>query len=275
MKIRVDEKACTKCGLCLKYCSFGAIEYREGIPVFNSSCVLCGACVKPCPVSAIRIDRKVLERDLSGYSGVMAFIEMSGDEVKNVGIEMLSAARKLADKIGEGCSAVALGVKGDKVRSVLSEYGADRLYVVENEQLKSYSTELYTNIMVGVLSKYKPSIVLFGATHLGRDLAPRVAGRIDTGLTADCDPEALHRLRHIGPDPARHGDEGIPKDHRHKQGQERADFQDGRPGYSRRRGRGRAPAHEVPRGKYGQAQEKRRLRGLEKSGQYPIVKGEI
>ncbi|HEB30059.1 MAG TPA: electron transfer flavoprotein subunit alpha [Spirochaetes bacterium] len=186
MNIKVEEAVCTKCGICRKYCSFDAIEYEDGLPVFNINCVLCGACVKPCPADAINIDRKVLKRDLSGYSGVMAYIEIENDEVKQIGLEMVSAAKRLADKLGEICSAVVLGADGEKVREILSDYGAQKICAVENEALKIYNTEIYTNIMAGIISKYRPSIVLFGATHLGRDLAPRVAGRIDTGLTADC-----------------------------------------------------------------------------------------
>jgi electron transfer flavoprotein alpha subunit len=170
----------------VKYCPFGAIVYDEGVPSFNDNCVLCGACVKPCPVDAISITRKVHKKDLSGYKGVFAYIETDNKDVKAVGLEMLSAARGLADKVKQECSAVVIGANGERVEKILSEYGADKIYVVENEAFLSYNTEAYTHIMVGILSKYKPSIVLFGATHLGRDLAPRVAGRIGTGLTADC-----------------------------------------------------------------------------------------
>jgi electron transfer flavoprotein alpha subunit len=186
MNIKVEIEVCTKCGLCMKYCSFDAIEYKEGIPHFNNNCVFCGACVKPCPEDAIRIDRKVLEKDLSGYRGVLAYIETEAGEVKPVSLEMLCTARKLADRLGEYCGAVLLGVKAENVRQLMEDYGADKIYVADNEELAAYNTEIFTNIMVGILSRYKPNIVLFGATHLGRDLAPRIAGRIGTGLTADC-----------------------------------------------------------------------------------------
>ncbi len=186
MNIHVDADTCTKCGLCKKYCSFNAIEYKDGIPEFNANCVYCGACVKACPVDAISIARKVEKKDLSSYKGVLAYIEMGGGEVRPVGLEMLSTARRLADTLKEECGAIVIGAKEENVRDILSDYGADIIYIVENDKLKTYSTELYTNVAVGLISKYKPSIVIFGATHQGRDLAPRVAGRIDTGLTADC-----------------------------------------------------------------------------------------
>ncbi len=186
MNIKVEREVCTKCGICIKYCSFAAIEYSDGIPEFLVNCVLCGACVKVCPVDAIRIDRKVCTRDLSMFRGVLAFVETTDQTVKPVGLEMLSAARKLAVKLNESCAAVALGVKGDDIREILTEYGAEKIYAVESESLAEYNTQIYTDILVGILSKYKPSIVLFGATHQGRDLAPRIAARIETGLTADC-----------------------------------------------------------------------------------------
>lgn len=197
MRIGVDAKNCTKCGICKKYCSFGAIEYDDGIPVFNQNCVYCGACVKACPVDVISIDRKVAKKDLSSYSGVFAYIDLDGKEIRPVGLEMLSTARRLADTLKEECGAIVLGAKGEEVREVLGEYGADKVYVVENEDLQSYNTEFYTNVVVGIVSKYKPSIVVFGATHLGRDLAPRVAGRIDTGLTADCTGLEIDKDRNL------------------------------------------------------------------------------
>ena len=158
----------------------------DGIPEFNVNCVYCGACVRSCPVDAISIERRVAKKDLSSYKGVFAYIEMEGGEVRPVGIEMLCTARRLADTLNEKCGAIVMGVEKDDVKEVLNDYGADIIYLVENAKLKQYSTELYTNVTVGLISKYKPSIVIFGATHQGRDLAPRVAGRIDTGLTADC-----------------------------------------------------------------------------------------
>ena len=94
MNIKVDASLCSKCGICVKYCPFGAIVYDEGVPSFNDNCVLCGACVKPCPVDAINITRKVHKKDLSGYKGVIAYIETDNEDVKAVGLEMLSAARR-------------------------------------------------------------------------------------------------------------------------------------------------------------------------------------
>lgn len=197
MNIKVDKTICTKCGLCEKYCFFDALTIEKGAPTFSAACVLCGACEEVCPVNAITIQRRILKKDLSIYSGVLAFIEVNNEEVKPVGLEMLGAARRLADKLQENCSAVVLGARAEEVRDILSEYGADKIYIAEHEALKSYNTEIYTNIMVGIISTYKPSIVLFGATHLGRDLAPRIAARIDTGLTADCTGLDIDKEGHL------------------------------------------------------------------------------
>ena len=197
MNIEVDKTICTKCGLCERHCFFDALIIEEGAPTFSVACVFCAACQKVCPINAITIQRKVLKKDLSSYSGVLAFVEVNNGEIKPVGLEMLGSARRLADKLQENCSAVVLGARTEEVRDILSEYGADKIYIAEHKVIKSYDTEIYTNIMVGIISTYKPSIVLFGATHLGRDIAPRIAARVDTGLTADCTGLDIDKEGHL------------------------------------------------------------------------------
>ncbi|MGD9558995.1 MAG: electron transfer flavoprotein subunit alpha/FixB family protein [Oscillospiraceae bacterium] len=122
------------------------------------------------------------------------FAEQRKGVLQKVGLELLGEAQKLAADLGQKVVGVLIGDKvGDKAAR-LFEYGADKVIVVEDAMLDTYVTEPYAKALTSVIKEYEPEIVLFGATAIGRDLAPRVASRIHTGLTADCtglaiDPE--------------------------------------------------------------------------------------
>lgn len=124
--------------------------------------------------------------NINEYSGVMIFIEQRFNEIQNVSLELLGKGRKIADELGVKLIAVVLGNNVDKHSKLLIEFGADKVLVMNHKSLELYSTEPYTQGMVQALESEKPEIVLFGATSIGRDLAPRVSARIQTGLTADC-----------------------------------------------------------------------------------------
>lgn len=114
------------------------------------------------------------------------FIETDEGTPKNVGFELLNPGRALADKLGEKLIAVIFGKDVKKVASDAIAYGADEVIVVEGEEYETYNTDAETFAMCRLIEEKKPSIVLYGATTNGRDLAPRVACRLETGLTADC-----------------------------------------------------------------------------------------
>nr|NIQ17333.1 electron transfer flavoprotein subunit alpha [Candidatus Aenigmarchaeota archaeon] len=120
MIIRVDKILCTSCGICKTHCSFGALTFDNSAPVFNDLCVFCGACVNVCPVEAITIRRREIEKDISDYSGVMAFIERERGAIKPVALEIMGAARQLADRLKETCSAVVLGAGQNADQILLS-----------------------------------------------------------------------------------------------------------------------------------------------------------
>ena len=185
--IRVIIDTCTGCGVCVKTCPFGAIEIVDEKAQITAACTLCGACEKACPVGAIIIERpKREEIDFSEYKGVWVYAEQSEGKVKSVALELLSEGRKLADKLGEELAAVLIGKDVSHLTDTLFAYGADKVYLVEHELLERYNSDAYTAMLTGVISKYKPSIMLYGATLNGRDLAPRIAARLRVGLTADC-----------------------------------------------------------------------------------------
>lgn len=118
--------------------------------------------------------------------GIWVFAEQSEGTVRKVAYEILSQARKIADTLGEELSAVIMGEDVESVAKKFAPYGADRVYVVENPALKDYTTEGYTKALVDLVKQHEPSILLGGATVTGKDLFPRVAARLDTGLAVDC-----------------------------------------------------------------------------------------
>ena len=126
--IHVDAELCTRCGLCEKSCPVGAITLVNGLPNIDSTCTLCGACVDVCPEDAIAIDSVRSEEAETGYRGIWVLAESeNGDGMKNVSWEILSEARRLAEKTGDDVTALLLGV--DLTKQAFSEIGADRILI--------------------------------------------------------------------------------------------------------------------------------------------------
>src|SRR5665647_3906060 len=124
--------------------------------------------------------------NIEEYKNVWVFIETEHGKAKNVGLELLNQGKVLANANNEKLIGVVIGKDmNDVVKSVIS-YGADEVILVEGEEYKEYTTDGYTNVMTKLVNKYKPCVILIGATINGRDLGPRVACRLETGLTADC-----------------------------------------------------------------------------------------
>ncbi|MGO3019037.1 MAG: electron transfer flavoprotein subunit alpha/FixB family protein [Anaerococcus sp.] len=117
---------------------------------------------------------------------VFVFIEQRDSELEKVGIELLGKARELADDLKQKVVAVLLGENIKDKAEILIKHGADKVLLVDNPFLKEYVTEPYAKAMYTLIKKYDPEIVIYGASSIGRDLAPRMAARIHTGLTADC-----------------------------------------------------------------------------------------
>ena len=124
--------------------------------------------------------------NLEEYKGVYIFAEQVDGKVSNIAYELIGEAKNLAEALKTDVTAVLIGsgVQGEAEK--LGAYGADRVILVDDPELKEYRTEPYTHALAEVINKYKPEIVLIGATPIGRDLGPSTSARVATGLTADC-----------------------------------------------------------------------------------------
>jgi electron transfer flavoprotein alpha subunit/NAD-dependent dihydropyrimidine dehydrogenase PreA subunit len=200
--LRISEEKCNACGLCQTSCAFGAIAVEDDVAQVNDLCTLCGACVNVCPQYALAIERrKVSAEELSQYNGVFIWAECESrgatQAPKKVAYEILAQGRKLADQLGEQLSAVVLGDERLTDIGNLCHHGADRVLCCRHNLLGRYTTDGFTNVIAAVIAKEKPSIVLYGATPNGRDLAPRVAARLRLGLTADCTELGIDEHRQL------------------------------------------------------------------------------
>jgi electron transfer flavoprotein alpha subunit len=128
----------------------------------------------------------VIKMNIQDYKGVYVFIQQVDNKVAGVSHELLGKAKELAAKMETEVTAVLLGSNVSGLCKDLAAYGADKIVMIDNRDLELYSTKPYAYAMCKVIEKYKPAVVLYGATAIGRDLAPRVAARVRTGLTADC-----------------------------------------------------------------------------------------
>jgi len=194
IRIKVDE--CVGCGACVASCPYGAIVIKDNKASITDACTLCGACESSCAFGALEFEREkaAAMADAGTFSGVWVFIEHRDGRIRNVSLELLGEGRKLADELKEELAAVLIGSEVEGLTKELFASGADTVYLVEHPLLKTYTTDGYTIAFTSLIQKYRPSVVLVGATNDGRDLGPRVAARLQTGLTADCtglsiDPE--------------------------------------------------------------------------------------
>jgi len=145
------------------------------IKVIEEKCTGCGKCVSSCPFSLIKIEGKKAK-----------ILPGCNFWIMPVTFELLSAGRHLADDLGEELAVVILGDNLKENLNLLKKYPVDKIYAVQDTLLSDYKTGFYARVLTSLIEKFKPEIILVGATSIGRDLAPRVAARIKAGLTADC-----------------------------------------------------------------------------------------
>ena len=192
MAISIIDEKCIGCKKCQKACPFDAVDMVDKLAVINEKCTNCKVCVPECPVDAILDDSPDtgVVVDLSAYKDVWVYAEQRSGKLMNVALELIGEGRRLAREIGTDTKVYAILIGGkadiDGLAQECFEYGADGAYLIADDLLTRYTTDGYTKVFTDTIGEKKPEIVLFGATHIGRDLAPRVAARLNTGLTADC-----------------------------------------------------------------------------------------
>ncbi|WP_425801706.1 FAD-binding protein [Desulfitobacterium sp. Sab5] len=219
MAVIVDKAKCIGCGACTMECPFEALDIIDGVAVVDpAKCKDCTKCTKICPADALSMPERAKkapekaaqpnqaasaeEKKASKAqpaaegeaSGVWVIVEYINGNISQVSWELLGEGRKLADALGTELCAIVTGYQVDHVVTEAFAYGAEKVYVVDNPILKDYRTEPYADAIVDLSRKYKPEIILCGATSMGRDVFPAVATQLQTGLTADCtvleiDPE--------------------------------------------------------------------------------------
>ncbi|MFO7461579.1 MAG: FAD-binding protein [Desulfatiglandales bacterium] len=195
MAVWIEVDLCNGCKRCIKTCPYGAVELRDGKAEILDRCTSCGACLQVCKQKAIHTDvapRKI--PDFTDRQGVWVFAEQRDGVLHPVSLELLGKAGELAAPLKQSVSALLLGYRVSGLGKTLIEYGAETVYVAEHQALKDFRTNAYTKVIEDLIKSHKPNILLMGATHVGRDLAPRVSRRVEVGLTADCteltiDPE--------------------------------------------------------------------------------------
>ena len=124
--------------------------------------------------------------NIEEYKGVFVYAQQVDNKLSNIAYELVGKGKALAADLGEKVTAVVIGYQIADLADKLAEYGADKVILVDDPELKEYRTEPYTHAMAEVINHFKPEIFLIGATAIGRDLGPRVCARIHTGLTTDC-----------------------------------------------------------------------------------------
>ena len=127
-----------------------------------------------------------MRMNLEEYKGVYVFAQQVDNVVSGIAYELIGKGKELAKDLGTEVTAVLIGSDVKGLADDLAAYGADKVIVVDDPELKEYRTEPYAHALASVIEKYKPEIMLVGATAIGRDLGPRVSARVHTGLTADC-----------------------------------------------------------------------------------------
>ncbi|MBU3112847.1 electron transfer flavoprotein subunit alpha/FixB family protein [Clostridium lacusfryxellense] len=171
----------------IKICPFNAIEYIAGKIEVNAGCKMCKICVKKGPAGVMEfIETETVQVDKSLWKGIGVYVDHVDGVIHPVTMELIGKARELAKVVNFPVYCVFIGHNIKEKAKELLYYGVDEVFVYDYQELKDFRIEPYTAAFEDFVNKVKPSSLLVGATTIGRSLAPRVAARFRTGLTADC-----------------------------------------------------------------------------------------
>lgn len=175
----------------INVCPFGGLEYVDGKLNFTAGCKNCGLCARKGPEGVVTFVEEAdttVKIDKSLWRGVSVFMEVDEDGIHPVSFELIGKAKELASVINHPVYAILIGAKAknDVYKQEILEYGVDKVYIYESEELASFNMERYARCVENFIETIKPTVVLYGGTSLGRSFAPRIAAHFRTGLTADC-----------------------------------------------------------------------------------------
>jgi electron transfer flavoprotein alpha subunit len=193
--IEVIRVKCVGCNKCIKACAYDAITISDDniAEIDMDKCTLCGACVSACPFDAIMIRKYGQEAiDRSQYKDVWVYAEQKDGELAPVVTELLGKGKELAEQRESKLAAVLLGHKVSHLCEELIAHGAELVYLIDDPALENFLDIPYTKALVYLAEKYKPEIILAGASVTGRSFIPRAAVELKTGLTADCTDLAIN-----------------------------------------------------------------------------------
>jgi electron transfer flavoprotein alpha subunit len=186
-KLIIHQDKITDIETFLSICPFGALENNQGQIEINAGCKMCKLCIKKGPLGAAELLEETEEvLDKSKWNGIAVYVDHVDGDIHPVTYELIGKARELADKINHKVYCVFMGYAIKDKAPELLHYGIDEVLVYDYEQLKHFKIDAYTTVFEDFINKIKPTAILVGATNVGRQLAPRVAARFRTGLTADC-----------------------------------------------------------------------------------------
>ena len=186
-QIAILDRKCTGCGQCVAGCPFQAIELVGNKAAINAGCRVCGLCLRACPERAIlRLETKVESVDKRKWRGILVFAEISGGRLHPVSLELIGKARELARGTDHRVFAVVVGEGIAACADELRHYDVEAVYAYDDPALSFFRADAFCACVEACIRALMPSVVLIGATALGRSLAPRLSTRFHTGLTTDC-----------------------------------------------------------------------------------------
>jgi electron transfer flavoprotein alpha subunit len=190
---------CIACGACVEACPFGVLRLEGETLVIGEGCNLCGACVEVCEVEALAVPETEgpTPRPAVPPDGVWVLAEQRHGSLAPVTMELLGEGRRLAETLQVPVAAVLLGDEVAFLAPALLAAGAQKIYLVEHPRLQDFLEETYAAVLTELARKYRPEIILAGATYPGRAFIPRVAAALRTGLTADCTAFAIDPERRL------------------------------------------------------------------------------
>lgn len=187
LKINQELINTEKAALLKDICPFSAMSYENGRLDISAACKLCKLCIKKGPQGVIElVEDEEITLNKDEWRGIAVFTEHNKGDIHNVTLELIGKARELALVTGHPVYALMIGSDIKEAASKLIHYGVDKVFVYDYPELADFKIDIYTNAFSDFINKIKPSSIMVGATNLGRTLAPRVAARQRTGLTADC-----------------------------------------------------------------------------------------